>query len=41
LFCPDPKSLQQEPLVVEDVLVQNDQAGARWSTYSGAVYWAE
>jgi len=41
LLCPDPKSLQQEPLVVEDVLVQNDQAGARWSTYSGAAYWAE
>jgi hypothetical protein len=36
-----PGSFQQESLVIENVLIQNDQAWARWSTYSGAVYWAE
>jgi hypothetical protein len=36
-----PESFQQESLAVENVLVQNDQAWARWRTYSGAVYWAE
>ena len=36
-----PRSFQQESLAVENVFVQNDQAWARWSTYSGAVYWAE
>ena len=33
-----PGSFQQESLVIENVLIQNDQAWARWSTYSGAVY---
>jgi hypothetical protein len=33
-----PRSFQQESLVVENVLIQNDQACARWSTYSGAMY---
>jgi hypothetical protein len=33
-----PGSFQQESLAVENVLVQNDQAWARWSTYSGAMY---
>jgi hypothetical protein len=33
-----PRSFQQESLVIENVLIQNDQAWARWSTYSGAMY---
>ena len=33
-----PGSFQQESLVIENVLIQNDQAWARWSTYSGAMY---
>jgi len=36
-----PRSFQQELLALENVLVQNDQTWARWSPYSGAVYWAE
>jgi hypothetical protein len=36
-----PGGFQQESLAVENVFVQNDQAWARWSTYSGAVYCAE
>jgi hypothetical protein len=36
-----PRGFQQESLAVENILVRNDQARARSSTYSGAVYWAE
>jgi hypothetical protein len=37
----DPRRFQQQALPIEDVLVENDQAGARSSTYSVAAYWAE
>ena len=37
----NPPRLEQQLLSVEDVLVENDQARARASTYSGAVYSAE
>ena len=36
-----PRCFQQESLVGENILVRNDQARARSSTYSGTVYWAE
>ena len=41
LPCRYPGGFQQESLAFENILVQNDQAWARSSTYSGAVYWAE
>ena len=41
LPCRHPGGFQQESLAIENILVQYDQARARSSTYSGAVYWAE
>lgn len=38
LPCRYPRGFQQESLAVQNILVQNDQACARSSTYSGAVY---
>jgi hypothetical protein len=36
-----PPRLQQQALSFEDVLVEDNQARTRSSTYSGAVYWSE
>jgi len=36
-----PPCLEQQSLPIKDVLVENNQACARSSTYSGAVYSAE
>jgi hypothetical protein len=36
-----PRGFQHQPLPIEDVLVENDQARTRSRTYSGAVYWEE
>ena len=41
LFCSQPPRLKQQALSIKDVLVKNNQACARSSTYSGAVYCSE
>jgi len=41
LLCRYPRRFQQQSLAIENVLVEDDQASARWGTYSGAAYWAE
>lgn len=41
LSCRKPPRLKQQALSIQDVLVKNNQARARSSTYSGAVYCSE
>lgn len=38
LSCRQSRCFEKEPLGIEDVFVQDNQALARSSTYSGAVY---
>ena len=37
----DARRLDQPALAVEDVFIENGQAGTRSNTYSGAAYWPE
>jgi hypothetical protein len=41
LLCRQPPRLKQQALSIKDVLIKNNQACARSSTYSGAVYCSE